>query len=284
MINGASNTESILTRILVRTHLWLGISAALCTWGTFLLVQQPVNFIYLLFVLTGTMAVYGIHSYFSAKELANEHAATEDFSSELKIFLLCSSIATIIGYFFLNRSIQYIVLIPGLLAILYDFPFYKGKRLKDFPFVKIIAIVIAWTIITYGVSLQNIPQWWGEVGYLFLMADRLLFFFALAIPFDVRDIQYDLDHSIKTIPNSIGLVKSEYLALFSLFCAGGFMTMGVLELGIDPEIQTGLIFVYMLLGIFIIQVKRAPQQPFYSWLVDGILFLYGLIILLLKGI
>ncbi len=276
-----SEKEFSVQNIILGSHLWLGLSAAVCTWGTFVLLDQPIPLRYLLFVLSGTMTIYSFHSFYKLKKINRTTSTEPRMPTYLIVTLFAGSISTLILYLLLNRSNQIMLLLPAVLALLYVFPIYKRKRLKDYPFIKIIAIVIAWTTITYWIPVHSISGWWKEWGYNYLLMDRLLFFFALAIPFDIRDIKYDIDHFLKTIPNTIGLYNSQYLALFTLFMAGGFMAMGCELLGIGPDIKTGILLVYLLLGIIVIRIKKPPSAVFYSWFIDGILFLYGLVVLIL---
>lgn len=277
-----SSKESSILNVFITTHLWLGLSASICTWGTFVVLHQPVSFVYLGFVLGGTMTIYNIHSLLS-KIRQNQLSTSGSVPAFLYTMILLGSALTTTLYLILDRSNQMILLLPTCIAILYVFPVYRGKRLKDYPFVKIIAIMIAWTTVTFWIPIHAIPQWWEEAGYNYLIIDRLLFFFALAIPFDIRDMKYDRKQSLKTIPNTIGLNNSQYLAIFSLCLACGFMFMGFNFLSIKPIIKFGLIATYGLLGVMIIRLKHLPDSRYYSWFIDGILLLYGVVILFLSG-
>lgn len=268
--------------MILSTHLWLGICGVFSTWATFVLLHQSVPIRYLAFVLAGTMTIYTFHGYRSLKVQQADRHTSPEIPVYIRLVLILGGIATLVLYLMLNRTNQLILLFPAVMAMLYVVPIFKGRRLKDYPFIKILAIVIAWTMITYLIPVRTIPRWWTEWGYNFLMLDRLLFFFALAIPFDIRDIQFDRDHQLKTIPNTIGQDNSQNLALFSIFLAGGFMAMGTDLLGIHEVVKIGILAVYVLIGVVIIQLKNKPGSGFYSWLIDGFLFLYGLVILFLS--
>lgn len=277
-----SNHENIIQRFILDTHLWLGISAAVCTWGTFVLLQQAIPIRYLAFVWVGTMTIYTYHGYSTRKEIPVGIQKGRPSRRDLKLVSIFGGIATTMLYLTLGRTFQIILLFPAVLAILYVVPLYRGRRLKDYPFIKIIAIVLAWTIVTYGIPVNHIPQWWADWGYIYLLLDRIFFFFALAIPFDIRDIDYDKERSLRTIPNTIGVENSQNLALFSIFLSGGFMAMGFDKLDLYDSIRIGIIAVYLLIGITIIQLKYRPDKAYYSWLIDGFLLLYGLTILILS--
>lgn len=279
--NPITAKNRVLQRLILESHLWLGLGAVFCTWGTFVLLHQSVSFRYLAFVLVGTMTIYSYHGYRNRKESGNSADTHPQHPAFLKLILAAGCLATLVLYLMLKRTNQLILLIPACMALVYVLPVYRGKKLKDLPYIKIVAIVVAWTIITYLIPLRTIPEWWTEKGYNLLMLDRLLFFFALAIPFDIRDMNYDRDQKLPTIPNTIGLDNSRNLALFSIFMAGGFMTMAFELLEIEQTIRIGLILLYILIGIVIIRLKNNPGPRFYSWVIDGFLFLYGIVILIL---
>ena len=272
-----------IRQLILESHLWLGISAMVCTWGTFVLLQQAVPFRYLGFILAGTVFIYTYHGIQTRKAGEKMPEDDEPIATGILWFVcLLGGIGSMILYLTLDHMVQVFMLFPAAMAILYVVPLYKGRRLKDYPFIKIAAVVIAWTIITYAIPVQKISEWSTNWGYHFLMLDRLLFFFALAIPFDIRDIDFDREHSLKTIPNTIGVENSQNLALFSIFLAAGFMTMGFDLLGLEDMVRIGILAVYILIGVVIIQLKYRPGKTYYGWVIDGFLLLYGLSILLLS--
>lgn len=277
-----SDKEFSMQRFILSTHLWLGLCGVVCTWGTFVLLHQSVPVRYLAFVLAGTMTIYTYHGYRNQRNIQQNSGKSSANPAYIKIILLAGSIATLILYLMLSQTSQIILLLPVCMSLLYVLPNYHGKRLKDYPFIKIIAIVVAWTMVTYLIPVWNIPEWWTQWGYNFLMLDRMLFFFTLAIPFDIRDMQYDQDHELKTIPNTIGLDNSQNLALFSLFLAAGFMSMATELLNIHGVIKIGILLVYILIGLVVIQLKKNPGSGFYAWVIDGFLLLYGFIIIFLS--
>lgn len=270
-----------LQGFILETHIWLGISAVVCTWGTFVLLDQPVPVRYLLFVLSATIWVYTFHGYKNGKDCDTQSGPGTLSTRLKKIFIVVGFISSIVLFFMLDRIVQTLMLVPAFLAISYTLPWYNGRRLKDIPFVKIIAVVVSWTLVTYGIPIQKIDHWWSESGYGLLMLDRLFFFLALAIPFDIRDIEYDQNHDLATIPNTIGVENSQFLALFSVFLAAGFMALGFDHLDLPDSIRLGVLSVYILIGIVVIHLKHHPPKIYYSWLIDGFLLLYGLSILLL---
>src|SRR5690606_38603114 len=107
----------------------------------------------------GTMTIYSYHSFYKLKKINRTTGIEPRIPTYLMITLYAGSFSTLILYLLLNRSNQLMLLLPAVLALLYVFPIYNGKRLKDYPFIKIIAIVIAWTTITYWIPVHSIAGW-----------------------------------------------------------------------------------------------------------------------------
>src|SRR5690606_24201295 len=148
--------------MILSTHLWLGISGVICIWATFVLLQQAVSIRYLAFVLAGTMTIYTLHGYRNMKAQQRDQDMIPAVPVYIRVALIVGGIATMVLFLMLKRTNQFILLFPAIMALLYVVPIFKGRRLKDYPFIKILAIVIAWTMITYLIPVWSIPGWWNR--------------------------------------------------------------------------------------------------------------------------
>src|SRR5699024_10858284 len=208
--------------IFLNSHIWLGCCAVACTAGTYLLLHQDIQLIYICFVFFGTVTIYNLHTYFGQILKTKGKNPVLDFQHlplYLRIILPVGGIMTLLFYFFLTLQNKILILLPGTAAILYVLPFLHGKRLRDFPFLMIFLIIIAWTTVTYGAPLLRMYHWWSHSESFYFLAERLFFFFALALPFDIRDIESDHTLKLKTIPNSLGILNSQLLSLSAIILA-----------------------------------------------------------------
>ena len=104
----------------------------------------------------------------------------------------------------------------GFVSVIYGLPIYKNGshlfRLRDVPGLKIFLIAFVWSYVTEGLpALIN-----GEPIYYLALFERFLFIFAITIPFDIRDVNYDASH-LATIPQYFGINTAKCMALFAIF-------------------------------------------------------------------
>ena len=169
-------------------------------------------------------------------------------------WFVCAISALICFYFFVPIS-QFIFL-PiiglGFVSVIYGLPIYKNKfhlfRLRDVPGLKIFLIAFVWSYVTEGLpALIN-----GEPIYYLALLERFLFIFAITIPFDIRDVNYDSSH-LTTIPQYFGVNTAKLVALFAIlsselilfyrfFFNNDFNLIGVIVLYITYEFSFILIY------------------------------------------
>jgi hypothetical protein len=133
--------------------------------------------------------------------------------------------------------------------------------LREFPFIKAFLVAFVWIIVL--VVLPNLIQ--GEIEIENLTF--LLFFYALTIPADARDIEWDLK-KMKTLPQLIGRKRSYgfVILLLNLF---------VLLQTFSIEIK----FTLVLFNTFWISFFQyfEIKQKIRIELVDMLLFIFGIV-------
>jgi len=120
----------------------------------------------------------------------------------------------------------WIILVPmGTLSALYVIPVIPFKpnspTLRQVPFLKIFVIALVWSIIIIGIPMldtEHVNFKENVAIYLFILALLQVFFFVIGItiPFDIRDINYDREDNLKTIPTVFGIKKSLLIAILFL--------------------------------------------------------------------
>ncbi len=186
----------------------------------------------LVIVLSGvaTMFVYLLIRVVATARI-NEYAPEDrwDFFKRnlraMQVLTVVTLIACIILYFLVPRNIQLILLIPGIISVLYGIPFRFNKkvfRLRDIGISKIFMISFVWGFIgSFLPACVSGLDVHSEEIYLLFIAN-FLFTFAITIPFDIKDLQIDAQHHVKTIPAIIGKEKSYLLAFMALIVSGIF--------------------------------------------------------------
>lgn len=268
------------TNLMISGYIWLGISAMACTAGTYLLLHQDVQILYICFVFFGTVTVYNLHALFSRLEKRkNRVRSFQPLPLQLRILLPVAGTMTLLFYSVLTVQNKILILLPAAASVLYVAPVIGGKRLRDFAFLKIFLIIIAWTAVTYGAPLLRVSHWWSDPDSFYLMAERLFFFFAIALPFDMRDADSDQNLNLRTIPNSIGIPKSRRLAIAALTLSVLFFL--IFEVGTKPGFLPVLpLAAYVICGCLILRVHKRQTPLFYTFILDGMIFVYGLCLII----
>jgi hypothetical protein len=168
----------------------------------------------------------------------------------------------------------------GLLSFAYSLPLLPGtnkKRLKDFGRIKIAVLSIVWTVVTAVLPMLYWQR--APLDYPFELLLRFVLMFVLCAAFDVRDMQTDLDADIFTLPNRIGVAGTYKLidlliVVFSLLCVAQYIRFpSVLRL-------SGGLVTAVLMKWSMLYTRTHPSDKAYLAYVDGIMLVYGLLVLL----
>jgi len=183
-------------------------------------IRQIVHLNLLLFVFFTTLFVYNfirlvnVYSIISSSG-SLRHKIIYRFR---KFFWFVCVISGLIGFYFfvtISKSIFFPIVGLGFVSVIYGLPIYKNRshlfRLRDVPGLKIFLIAFVWSYVTEGLpALIN-----GEPLYYLALFERFLFIFAITIPFDIRDVNYDASH-LATIPQYFGINTAKWMALFAI--------------------------------------------------------------------
>ena len=225
------------------------------------------------FVFAGTLSLYGLHrliglQFVTGKEMTNRFHTISRLHREIQLYTLLAGLATAISFFYLARQVQVLLLLPGLLALLYALPLFRGKRLRDLPYIKIFLIAGVWTWISVGLPAIEL-QHFGTDTWL-MMAERALFIFGITLPFDLRDQLADREAGVKTLASLSDVRLPGSLTLFaSLIAAWANCQLGYYQLntlfGIGLSILAAIILLWLSPNI--------SHDYFFSGLIDGLMIL-----------
>jgi 4-hydroxybenzoate polyprenyltransferase len=135
-------------------------------------------------------------------------------------FTLIGGLSTLCLSFFISATAQVVLASLALISIAYSLPLvpFRGERvsLRNIPGLKLILIALVWALSTTLLPLVNSTTTLSVTTLWMLLAHRILFFMAIAIPFDVRDIYQDSIYSLQTIAVALGKQKSQFVAHLGL--------------------------------------------------------------------
>lgn len=180
---------------------------------------------------------------------------------------------------------QIVALVPAALSFAYAFrvvPTKKGWiRLREIPGVKIFVIAITW-----GISCALLPAAaahvqghpWFTLPILLWSVVCGLLIFALTVPFDVRDFDYDVSR-LKALPAILGIRGSINVAIGALFVSAG-ITWLILLLHEGTIAEALAYTLWCVITSFFIY-KSTPQRHeyYFSFTIDGLILLLGAMLL-----
>lgn len=234
-----------------------------------------------IFVFVSTFAAYNLLRYWKSKNIS---ASDTNWLKSHKASLLMLNVLAGFAILFFGATLRkesLILLIPLFFAtIFYGIPYHFGSKnlnLRNISGIKIFLIAAVWSSVTVLLPLTEMQSdIQGDQWISF--AQRFLFIFATAIPFDIRDMNMD-KRNLRTIPNSLGIRNSKILGMviLTLFFSLDFFKDGQIIYATLPLFLTTLISM-----IFLLYSNSHRGKYYTSFWVESIpVFWYLLIRLML---
>lgn len=272
---------------IIHSNILIALAALALTLATQVqLGMEPRAHLYLAVIFLATLSDYNLHRYLTIynkpEALKNDKLkwASEHPTTFIALIVLSFG-GLIVVLFFVKTEILYLLVPLALLSFLYSFPFpgkqKRNSRLLKIPGMKTFLIAFVWTGATVLVPLFFEDQSFDHLATILLFVERFTFIFAIAIPFDIRDMQTDTFASLKTIPivygektalkiSNIALLLSSVLAVFHYTDANMIFVLPF--------------YLFSIVSTFIfINYKPLKNVAFYHHgILDGSILLHGLLI------
>ncbi len=264
---------------LLYSNIFISICAAALTVETYLLVHSKIDPEYVFFSFFSTLVFYGLPSMFFAKEVFSENEAgrikwIHENKNIIAVSLLFGIIGTAITLFFFPLKFMVGFAPIALLAFAYFVPQTGIRRVMG---VKAGIVAVVWTSVTAIYPLIVIT------GYDFLsvlkgangiiVLQNFLFVFPLCVIYNVRDIDADNIAGVRTFPSIYGLritiaicIASLLLFSFVVFYFWNFSATAFL-----------LFLPALISAILIMQAGKEKHDYYYSFLIDGMMLLKGIL-------
>ena len=231
-----------------------------------------------LFVFFATLVSYNFIRYYSISKI---NIAFANWIKSHKIYLFLLNLFSLIFLIPLTFNLKlesYLLLIPFALAtFFYVVPFTsKNKNLRNTTGLKLFLITISWAGVTVLFPIINNDYLFTKDVWL-VFFQRFIFLFAITIPFDIRDLNFDVPE-IKTLPQIIGLNKSKYLGsiLLLIFFISEIFSPSIFD---NSVLITLLITI---LSLVLLNLSTESKNKYYtSFWVEAIPIFWFLIIVLL---
>lgn len=234
----------------------LGLSSSLILQAT----NSDVN----IFLFFSTLFIYNFQRIVRIQN-GLEHIRKEWSIKHQKIIYFLMGISFIICLImFLDFKFitQLVIAILALTSIFYP------TVLRQIPILKIFIISLVWALSTTLIlALEN--NILLSTDFILHSFSRFLFVFAITIPFDIRDLKYDINNLI-TLPLFFGTWISKIISLFCLFICCLIIFFQYLNESLISSHFYALILLYFLSSIFICKSNEEKEDFFYSFWVESL--------------
>lgn len=279
---------------IVYGNVFIAACAALQAWQTIHLRHYSVDgHPHIIFIFVATFFLYNIHkplTFFLKKQDFQEIAAhdkrTEErllkskaFEAPLSILIFIAGMTTLECYLRFHIDSQWQIVGAGTVSIAYVLPIWKGKRLRDIPYIKIFMIAGVWTFVTVIFPLKAFAKVWYSCD-TFIIFERFTFLLALTLPFDIRDRAWDKKTGVKTIPLSIGIARTQKLA-YALLGISYLLTLFIYSMTVYPLYYLISTTIVLILSAYCISLSHKKQNDYFYYVaLDGMLFLQSVPVVL----
>ncbi len=274
-----------ITRVFVYSNLFISVCILFLSHQTYLLLQLPSGNSknVLAFIFCATFFTYNFQRLYrlNAVDFLGKNVGIRlgwIIRNKKKLFLASVLSGLLCMYFVFKFSRDvFILIIPlSIFSVFYVLPIIRYNQIniaiRDIPFVKIIVISVVWSMVMVAIPFIEVRGFTTTLdsSFLFLIAEQFLFILAITLPFDVRDLRYDKENKIKTIPAHIGVRNTILLSQFLLSCfllLKGIQFYYFQQLIGSQFVATSIATILTMIIVGFTSEKRS--ELFFSGLIDG---------------
>jgi 4-hydroxybenzoate polyprenyltransferase len=254
-----------------------------CTAGllyfTYTSAAIAPDWIYIAIISVGTWGYYNLHRMITtAKSIGGRISWKDPFFIIHSVFLILLFMLSVLHF----TEIEYFFWISFacFISLLYLYPVYSQKfSLRNVPYIKAGLIALVFTIVTLVIPL------WGKgfetVEILLLAISRLFFISTLCLIFDIGDMQDDRTKGLKTLPLSLGSVRTVLLALFLLTLTFLIEAYSAYNFIIDIKGMFALAVTYGFTALLVLKANPDRSDVYFLFFTDGMMLLPAILYIIL---
>ncbi|NJN33941.1 MAG: UbiA family prenyltransferase [Saprospiraceae bacterium] len=174
----------------------------------------------------------------------------------------CAAAIAFETFFILKKYARDAIVGIGTVSLLYILPIFKGRRLRDFSYLKIILISLTWASVVVWIPTAAVGRGFSVIEVL-LFLEKMAFIFAITLPFDIRDSTSDAAAGVKTIPLSIGVEKTKKIGFYAITLSLSIIFI-LTYFGVYSVFHYFAIAVTLILSYFLIE-KTDETKPIYFY-------------------
>ena len=283
---------SRIISFIVNSNLWIATCAACMVWQTYLLLGLPIQFDALVsLAFFSTLFIYLLQRFNSSAvvDLSTDNMLAWMRRNRKMVvgMMAISALAIFVSFLLLDFRSQIVFFFLGIAAVLYSLnlfaPFQFHFRLRDIGLIKTLIVALVWAGCTATLPVTFQQATIETIEIFFLTFERFLFFLAITLPFDVRDLHYDSGgKTTPTLPMLFGIKRVKRISMVVLIV---FMLLTSYHYGsLAGTGKLYLVMAFIISGtatmVGLVKVKDRLPERFYTLLLDGTIILQFLMVAL----
>lgn len=204
----------------------------------------------------------------------------------VRIMLLVGFTASAVCFVYLHLATQLTIVALAVVSMLYALPvfYWKGvwMRMRDVGVTKPLILGLVWAISTTWLPVMELGVAHTADVY-WLMLERTLFFVAICVPFDVKDMDFDSETmKYKTIPLMFGLNGTKLITwLLLAACAVVVLLRHSLMDAYSLTALAGYMLALLVTAVLVGQMSQKKDEYFFTFWMDGLLILLPVLVIAL---
>ena len=277
------------------TNLFVAFAAVAQALVFYHLFEVKYSFLVLAFLFSATIFVYNLSVLISSPKnyQDSKYRRVRWVYGHYRLNVIVSILAVLALFplfFQLAFNAKVLVIGLGILSFGYAVPIFnfRGKKfsLRNIAGLKLFLIAFVWaisvTLLPYFELQSQDFSAISKTNIFIITLKRFLFFAAITIPFDIRDMFQDKAFQLKTIPLIFGEKKAYLLCqIMLLFCL--ILLFLFKSQGFNLNFYASAITI-VLAGWLIFKSKWERNEYYYFFYLDGTLILHYFLLLLLNFI
>lgn len=260
----------------VYSHFHIGICTFVLWMFSMNMFDITLDYHYGVFLFCGTIAAYSLHRIipFFIERNHLSYTRRDIYYDKLGLLIGGVIIALVMGFIaWLNLSYSNKIgsILASVITICYMLPIFGRSRLRDLNYIKIFLIAITWSMLT--VSIPAVNYGLNLLLVMIFTMERVLYFVAITIPFDIRDMSVDKDQDLMTIPSLLGWDRAKIIAYGCLLLSSILVLIGSYIFHIPWKFTLAILLTYMISAILIRYTTSERSDLYYSGLIDGTMLL-----------
>ncbi|RYY62209.1 MAG: hypothetical protein EOO05_03625 [Chitinophagaceae bacterium] len=264
-----------LFRFFIFSNLFISCCATAMAWLTCDILGLPVNSNALAFIFFATLCSYSFHWMLTTEWLGNTPRSNWQKSLPfIHPLLLVAAMAGTAWFGWKLAAHWPFLLLVAFLTFLYSAPKIPHPFflvLRRIALGKTLFLTIVWTMVTTLLPVIDSGRVWPAGTLLFLL-NRFFLIYAICILFDLRDVDYDRKHGIRSLITwlSADRVRQLFFLSILLFMATG---TGLLAFGQDLLPVTCLLVPGIITAFLYRRATTDRSDLLFYFVLDGLMAL-----------